>query len=445
MNRATWVLTIAICASLLLGCAEEREAPKTGEMRAEAERLVSCLAREDFAAAAKNFCPVMRKSLPPQKLAEGWRSTLATTGAFKRQVGLRTTKLKQLDAVFVTCQFVMGRRDIKVVFDRKGQVTGLWFVASPRYTPPAYVRQDAFRDEDVTVGRGEWALPGSLSLPLGAGPFPAVVLVHGSGPHDRDETIGPNKPFRDLAWGLASRRIAVLRYEKRTKAHPKVAATRAFTVKQETVDDALAAVALLRETERIDPARIFVVGHSLGAMLAPRIGLRDPNIAGFVLLAGATRPLEDILLEQAKYLLSLTDTLSDEVREKVEEIEAQVARVKAPSLSPATPASELPLGVPAPYWLDLRGYKPADAAKRLKQPMLILQGERDYQVTKADFDGWKAALSARRNVTLKAYPTLNHLFIEGQGPATPAEYEEPGHVAPAVVDDIAAWILKQAH
>jgi dienelactone hydrolase len=110
------------------------------------------------------------------------------------------------------------------------------------------------------------------------------VLVHGSGPQDRDETIGPNKPFRDLAWGLASQGIAVLRYEKRTKKHAMklVLIKNTITVKQETIDDALAAVALLRKTERIDPNRIFVLGHSLGGMLIPRIGARDPDVAHWI-------------------------------------------------------------------------------------------------------------------------------------------------------------------
>jgi hypothetical protein len=167
-------------------------------------------------------------------------------------------------------------------------------------------------------------------------------------------------------------------------------------------------------------------------MVAPRIGALDRDLGGLIILAGNTRPLEDLLLEQLAYVGT--------PEEQISEIEAQVARVKNPDLSLDTPASEL-LGVPASYWLDLRGYDPAEAAKNLPQPMLILGGGRDYQVTGADFDGWQSALGDRQDVTLTFYPDLNHLFMTGEGMATPAEYERPGNVAQGVIDDIVAWVL----
>src|SRR4051794_36392117 len=147
--------------------------------------------------------------------------------------------------------------------------------------------QNHFTEEPVVVGSGEWALPGTLTLPTGTGPFPAVVLVHGSGPHDRDETIGPNKPFRDLAWGLATRGIAVLRYEKRTKEHgAKFVKENTYTLRSEVIDDVRAAVALLRSHRSVDPKRIFVAGHSQGAVAAPRVAELEPGLGGVILLAG---------------------------------------------------------------------------------------------------------------------------------------------------------------
>jgi hypothetical protein len=281
-----------------------------------------------------------------------------------------------------------------------------------------------------------------LTLPKGDGPFAAAVLVHGSGPHDRDESIGPNKPFRDLAWGLASQGVAVLRYEKRTKEHAaKMAAIKdRLTVKEETVDDAVTAAALLRSRREIDKKRIFIIGHSLGALLAPQIGVRDPDLAGLILLAGNTRPLEDVLLDQVSYILSLDGGPGETHKEELEKVKKQVARVKDQKLSADTPASEMPLGAPAAYWLSLRDYRPADIALRVRRPFLILQGERDYQVTMDDFAGWKKALGARPNVTLKSYAGLNHLFMDGEGKARPAEYDKAGHFAREVVDDIAGWI-----
>jgi dienelactone hydrolase len=302
-----------------------------------------------------------------------------------------------------------------------------------------YVREEAFGEREVTVGAGEWALPGTLSTPSGRGPFPALVLVHGSGPNDRDETVGGAKPFRDLAWGLASRGVAVLRYEKRTRQHgSQLAAVKGFTVQQETVDDALAAADLLRHTPGIDPDRVFVLGHSLGGMLIPRIGARDPRLAGLIVLAGAAKPLEDILLQQVAYLDAADGTVTDAEKSRFESLKAEIARVKA--LKPGDTGTAL--GIPDSYWLDLRGYDPPAAAKALKQPLLILQGERDYQVTMDNFAAWKQALAGRPNVTFKTFPKLNHLFIAGEGKSTPAEYEQPGHVAEAVIAEIAGWIRK---
>jgi uncharacterized protein len=412
---------------------------------AVAEAFVAAQVKSDFAAAMKRFDDVMRKASPADKMEATWKLVQQQVGPFQKQLGTRTEKAGKYDIVYVTCQFERMPLDVRVVFTRDGQITGYSIrpVQKPYdFKPPSYARPEAFRESAVTVGAGEWALPGTLALPAGTGPFPAVVLVHGSGPHDRDETIGPNKPFRDLAWGLASRGIAVLRYEKRTRVHGAKLAARKdnLTIKEEVVDDAVAAAALLRARKDIDPRRIFILGHSLGALMGPQIGLRDPELGGLILLAGNTRPLEEVILDQMTYVLSLRGEMGQEEKAELEKVQKQVHRVKDPELTPDTPAAELPLGVSAAYWLALRAYRPMEVVAQFRRPVLVLQGERDYQVTMADFEGWKKALGARPDARLKSYPTLNHLFMEGKGKAKPAEYDQVGHVAREVVDDIANWI-----
>jgi dienelactone hydrolase len=420
---------------------------KLADQKTTAQAMVTALVKEDFTAAGKAFDDTMKKVLPTDKLEQTWKKVIGQVGAFQKQTGVRTESGGKYDLVFVTCQFEKTTLDIKVSFNADKQIAGLFFVA-PKGTydfkPPAYAKPDSFRESDVTVGAGEWALPGTLTLPKGDGPFAAVVLVQGSGPHDRDETIGPNKPLRDLAWGLASQGIAVLRYEKRTKEHGvKMVAQKDYpTIKEEVIDDALAAVALLRKNPAIDSKRIFVIGHSLGALVAPRIGEQDPAIAGLILLAGNSRPLEDVVLEQFIYLYSLDSASADKHQDDLDKLKKQIARVKDPKLSAETPAEELPLNVPGRYWLSLRDYDAPGTAAKIKQPMLILQGERDYQVTMADFEGWKKALASRGNVRFKSYPNLNHLFMEGEGKAKPAEYDQTGHVDQNVVTDIAEWVKK---
>jgi hypothetical protein len=414
---------------------------------AEGKRFVDLLARGDFAGAVAMYDETMKAALPEARLREAWSAVNAQAGPFQKQESIRIEQTGAYQTVFVTSRFEKTALDIKVVFDENGRVAGLFFappVAAAPWAPPGYCRAGSFTDREVTVGAGEWALPGTLSVPTGPGPHAALVLVHGSGPHDRDETIGPNKPFADLACGLASRGVAVLRYEKRTKQHaPRLMAMRAaFTVKDETIDDALAAVTLLRATPGLDPKRLFVLGHSLGGMLAPRLGREDPALAGLIVLAGNSRPLEELILEQIAYLATPGGG-SELEKKKLEEIRAEVAQVKALRPEHASSAEQvMVMGAPAAYWLDLRGYRPAEVARQLKQPLLILQGERDYHVTLADFKGWQDALRGRAGVTFKSYPDLNHLFRAGTGPSTPAEYQQPGHVAEPLVSDIAAWIKR---
>lgn len=422
-----------------------------GETEQKARDFVGLLASGSYAEAETRMDDTMRAALPLEKLAEVWRGIESQVGAFREVQVTHTEQSGAYTVVFVTTAFGTQSLDVKVVFDAAGKVAGLFFVPTSAggagtgtsYQPPSYVVADAFTEQEVTVGTGSWALPGTLSLPKGTAPFPAVVLVHGSGPQDRDESIGPNKPFRDLAGGLASRGVAVLRYEKRTKVYAQQMAGSAerITTKEETIDDAVSAVRLLRERPDIDPRRIFVLGHSLGGTLAPRIAAASADVAGLVVLAGTARPLEDVILEQTTYLLGLQSGLSAAERtSQLDHMRAQVAKVKDPALSADTPAGELPLGIPAAYWLDLRGYDPPAAAAGLAMPVLVLQGARDYQVTTRDYDLWKVALAGRPGDDFKLYPDLNHLFMTGSGKSTPAEYESAGHVAAPVVADITSWI-----
>ncbi|MCL4855409.1 MAG: DUF3887 domain-containing protein, partial [Bryobacteraceae bacterium] len=172
---------------------------------AKARRLVSQMAAGEFDAAVEPFDQTMKRVLPAGKLDEVWNGVIEQFGTFEESAETRVEQVQQYTLVFVTCKFALGKLDAKVVFNPQGEIGGLFFVPSGKYQPPGYVDRRKFDEEEVTVGTGLLRLPGTLSIPKAEGPFPAIVLVHGSGPNDRDETIGPNKPFRDLAQGLASR------------------------------------------------------------------------------------------------------------------------------------------------------------------------------------------------------------------------------------------------
>ena len=411
---------------------------------ARARAFIDLIASGQFAQAFELFTPQMKAALPVERLTATWHGLTTQAGAFKRQTAASVMPRGVLSGVVVTCAFDRATFDVQVTVNPANLVGGLFVrPAAPAaaYTPPDYARPSAYRESEVTVGTGQWALPGTLTMPVGSGPVPAVVLVHGSGPGDRDATVLQNKPFKDLALGLATRGIAVLRYDKRTRVHAnRMQDLPGFTVKDESIDDAIAAVQVLGGTSGVDPNRLVVLGHSFGGMLVPRIAAAGSPVAGFVVMAGAARPIPRAVVEQARYLAQADGTVGAEEQAQIDRFERMLARITA--LVPADASNpERMLGAPAAYWLDLRGYDPPAAAAMVKQPMLVLQGERDYQVTMAEFSGWKSALAHRDDVTVRSYPGLNHLFVAGTGTSLPAEYSTPGHVSGAVVGDIATWIM----
>lgn len=424
-------------------------AQTTEDDKLKAKNFIDLLVKKDFTAAESYFADEVKGQISAAKLEEIWNGLLSQVGNYKRQADVKTEKIKDAERVITTTEFEKAKLDIQLVFDPKGKIIGMFFKPAASsdekaetYKNPDYAKPDLFEEKEVTVGSGEFALPATLTVPKGKGNFPAVVLVHGSGPNDRDEThLNPaNKPFKDLAQGLASKGIAVLRYEKRTKQYGgKMAADNKLTVNKETVDDALLAVDLLRRTNGIDAKKIYVLGHSLGGYLLPRISERDPKIAGFISLAGATQHLEDIYLAQNTYFAMLDGSISQDEQVELDKLKQLAAKIKSLKKSDVD-STENYLGIPVSYWLDLQNYNPPLEAKSLKQPMLILNGERDYQVTMTDFQNWKNALGARKNVTFKSYPKLNHLFMPGEGVPSPADYKLTNHVSEQVISDIADWI-----
>ena len=359
-----------------------------------AQAFVGQLLRGDFKGAVSKFDETMKTAFGEAKLQESWQNIIADAGTLLQLTPTDTTEIEGYKIVIIRCNFQRSEINVQVAFNELGQISGLNFLpVQTVYTPPDYVDESAFHEVDVTIGEGKWALPGTLTIPDGSGPFPGVVLVHGSGPSDRDETIGPNKTFRDLAWGLASKGIAVLRYDKRTFKHAKEFTPdiiEKITVKEEVIDDALLAIQLMRQTEGIDSKRVFLLGHSLGATVAPRIGQKDQDLAGLIIMAGITRPLEDTILDQFTYLYSLADTMTEQQKAELETLKVKVARLKDPELSKDISPQDLPLGIPVAYWLDLRDHNTLDAAKTLNMPILVIQGGRDYQVLETkDFKSWK--------------------------------------------------------
>jgi uncharacterized protein len=422
MNRFRLACGWALVAILAAGGAYTGHAQERPSID-HATRVLDLLGAGMFEEVAAEFNAKMAAAMPASQLRDVWTTVSRQAGARTSIISQRVVTQATGNVTVVTaCQFEKAALNVMLSFDADNKIAGMNITprAPLAATDAAAPSSSRFTEEPVTVGAGEWALPGTLSMPVG--PIAAaVVLVHGSGPNDRDETLGPNKPFRDLAWGLADRGIAVLRYEKRTRRYAeKMVGNKNLTVREETTEDALFAAALLRTHDRIDPKRVLVLGHSLGGTLAPRIAAEDHALAGLIVMAGATRPFAEVAREQLAYLASLTPSAT----------------------GPEDALQRLLRSAPEAYWKDFDAYRPGPTAATLTIPMLILQGERDYQVTLADLRGWREALAGHTGVTIKSYPTLNHLFLPGDGKSTPSEYERVGHIPDFVLDDIADWIKK---
>jgi pimeloyl-ACP methyl ester carboxylesterase len=447
-------LSCALALTLLI--AAPAAAVTEAEALAIARKVLDGVAAKDYEAVHALLNNEVKALLPASRLAESISGAEAQLGDYA-EMGTEPQTLEVEGSWRILHVVKLGDTPLGslVVVDADGGVAGLQLMplaaAAEAMKPPSPGGEAAeeetpapFPEREVTIGAGGGALPGTLTLPEGEGPFPAVVLVHGSGPNDRDETLGPNKPFRDLAWGLADHGVATLRYEKRTRAHA-LAMTDIrdeLTVKEEVVDDAVAAIRLLSAQPEIDARRVNVVGHSLGAYLVPRIAGRAPGLAGAVMLAAPARPMEDLIEQQYGYIFRTDGVIDETEQAQLDAVLAQVARVRSPDLSADTPAAELPLGLNANYWLDLKSYDPVALANALPLRLLVLQGERDYQVTfDEDFRAWKRGTRGRRAPTqLRSYPSLNHLFMAGEGPSTPVEYQLEGRLALEVIVDVAAWV-----
>jgi len=305
-------------------------------------------------------------------------------------------------------------------------------------------------EEKFIVGEGSaYPLNGLLTLPEQQdAPLPAVVFVHGSGASNMDEKVGRLTPFRDLSHGLARRGIASLRYDKRSFAHGMKMIKKKngpITVREETIADAVLAADLLRKDERIDPDRIFIIGHSMGGMLAPRIDAEGGNFRGLVIMAGTLRRLEDVLTGQMEEMLASMKGWVRKLAEKqTQKLLSAFDGMYALSDEEAM-AKKMGGGTTLYYFKEMGSHPAAGYLENLHKPMLIMQGEKDFQV-KADLDyaGYCALLGNRPEVTFRLYPGLNHAFVPALSDdisRAKKEYALRRDIGEDVIGDLADWIL----
>lgn len=412
---------------------------RADDLAAKALRYAERFMAGDFGALERDYTPDMKAAMTAAASAELRDALLARNGALVRTGPARYEDRIQVYTRYrVPLFFENATLDMRVVFDDQERVAGMFLV---EHSEPAPAGGPPGVETEVNVGGDEAGLPGTLTLPRGSGPFPAVVLVHGSGPLDRDETVGPNKPFRDLAWGLARRGVASLRYDKRSFARPRdlLEAGEELTVREEVIDDALAGLALLKTRKEIDPDAVYVLGHSLGGAVAPRIAQEKPRPAGVIILAGSALPLPEKMMEQMRYIASLDGSISGEEQKRIDQTAAAVSRIRD-ALTGKSSVTGYQLGAPVGYYRDLESVDAPALLASLGLPCLVLQGGRDYQVTREDFRRWQEALAGKPGACLHVFDDLDHLFREGKGRSGPADYDVYKPVSPRVIDCTADWI-----
>ncbi len=400
------------------------------------ELVWSAFRAGDLAAVRSRFDARMAAALSQEKLTQVWSGMTTMVGRLESWTLSENRPEGEVTLLVYTLSLTGGHVQGRLALDRELAIAGLFFTPLP---PPA-VKSGAdgqtpaappgVRSEAVRVGQAPWELAGVLTAPASPGKHPAVVLVGGSGPLDQDATVGPNKPLRDLAEGLAVRGIATLRHEKRTFAH-RDRLSNDITVEQEVIADAVLALALLRARPEVDPDAVFVVGHSLGAQLAPVIAERDGSVAGLVLLAPPARRMADAIVDQLRYLGQAPE----------QDLAALASKAKA-IYDGVAPPGETFLGAPAAYFVDLERRDAMGVARKLGKPMLVLRGARDYQVVESDFRAWRALVQKVPGSTAATLPGLNHLFIAGKGKPGSAEYATPGKVADSALDRISSFVKR---
>ena len=443
MKKALAVVFTVIMLITACGIAGADQEPRRMESPADADEFIAALLGDhpEEMEGGWAFSPQMKAALAMCGGIGGLAKQLAPLGKPERIEPAYEGTIQGYKAFYVPCVFSAMSSDL-ILAVQGGEIAGL--------SPGAYsggkegiAESDIFDSIELALAvpsLGE--LPGILTVPKGDGPFPAVVLIHGSGSSDKDETVGSLKPFRDIAEGLAEKGIAVYRFDKRSYVFGlRLAADKHMTLMDESVEDAVNAVQLLAKQEKIDPDRIFVLGHSLGGNAVPAISRElekaPVKARGFIMMAASPRPLDVLMREQYDYLYSLMPEVTEEQQAEKDMAFAELDKLKDPdSLS----EDDTILGVYSAYWKWLLDYDILQAAKEITLPVLLLQGEEDYQVTMEDFGIWKDAVGDKENWHLVSYPGLTHSFTAGQKSDGSAAYSREAKMDSSVINDIADYV-----
>ena len=414
----------------------------------EAEEVFDALLAGDFAAIAERFDENMAAVLDADGLAQSWSAVAPMLGDYLGRGEVEVNAQGDCFVAMLEARFANSKLKVQIAFDADGRIAGMQMQPVAPETA-AEEETGAWTEVELTVEADPaYPLGATLCLPEGGeGLPPVVVLVQGSGSSDRNEAVLQNAPFRDIAHGLAELGVATLRYDKRTFVYPECAGDSGLDIdiRAEMLDDVNAAIDLMRTDARVDGSRIFVLGHSLGGMMVPAIAAENPDLAGAISMAGSLRRLWEIVYDQNQEAIAAYDAVELPEAQRAA-LDAQVAQIEADMEVFRTGIDGLAddallLGVPVRYWRSLEQYAGDHFLDAIDLPLLILQGDADFQVyADVDYPLWQEALAGRDNVTFCLYEGLNHLMMPTQGLRDTTEYVTPSHVRADVIADIADFV-----
>lgn len=383
-----------------------------------------------------NHSQVMLDNVNPSIYEAIWITLVDTYGQFTGMEEVHSTVEGEYTIVAVHSSFENQNVTLNVVFDSMNMVTGF------NYTPENDLKKGDFTEEEISFDSAYGPLGGTLTIPSGDGPFPCVILVHGSGPNDRDETILANKPFRDMAYMLAGAGIASYRYDKVTNIYGSEIDNDSFTIEDEVVNDVITAFEVIKDHEMVDSEMIYILGHSLGGYMIPWLSAETPGAAGYIMVAAPSSPLQSLIPMQYEYIFGL----DGEITEAENETLIQLKETKD-MIDKITESEDFEppynLGISKSYWLSLSEYDPVAMATEIGKPLMVASGGMDYQVPLEEYEVWQNVLDGMYNVTLAFYDDLSHLMIRSEGIPSPDMYNIPGHVDSDFIDDISRFIYTE--
>jgi len=405
----------------------------------KANEFFTYMEQQKFDTAHQYFDVSEQSKVSPANLQQLWTNITTNLGGIKSLEAIQSKTQGEFYAVTVEGKFEKNDQNFILLFNKAEKLAGLYMPKSaPVYAKPLYADTNLYTEKEVYIQTPGHQLAAMVTTPKNATNFPIVVLVHGPGPSDMDETISANKPFKDLAYGLAAKGIATLRYVKRTLVYQNEF-TGAFTVKEEITDDAVAAIAMAKTINGADPKNIYVFGHSLGGMVTPRIATLTPDVKGIILAAAPARKLTDLVLDQNNYIYELAKDTTEAGKKQLADAAIEVEKSRISKLGNIKPDSVI-IGLPSAYWVDLNSYDQVATAKKLNKRIYIVQGGNDFQIFEKDYNLWNTALGKKSNVTFKFYPELNHLFSVQTEKGNARQYLTPANVSEQFIADLSVWI-----